>query len=183
MHYNYFRYYDPSAGRYISSDPIGLVGGLNTYSYVGANPLSFIDPLGLYSWPEFIEDATNASAGFGDTITFGLTDRIRDQLGVNGSVNKCSAAYSGGEWAGIGWGLGVGGAGLIRGYRAGSEISIGNNLRIAPFGNRTGHPTGRYPHYHRRVVDSGGQTVPGQGIGRHRPWDSRSTDTSVLDRF
>lgn len=47
-YYNYFRDYDPAAGRYVESDPIGLAGGsYSTYTYAGNNPLSFVDPLGL----------------------------------------------------------------------------------------------------------------------------------------
>jgi RHS repeat-associated protein len=49
LHYNYFRYYDPSTGRYINSDPVGLGGGLNTYAYVGNNPLKYLDFYGLDS--------------------------------------------------------------------------------------------------------------------------------------
>ncbi len=51
LYYNYFRDYDPSTGRYIQSDPIGLRAGVNTYAYVAANPVKYIDPYGLYCGP------------------------------------------------------------------------------------------------------------------------------------
>jgi len=47
LHQNGFRDYDPAIGRYPTSDPIGLGGGVNTYAYVGNSPMLFIDGEGL----------------------------------------------------------------------------------------------------------------------------------------
>ena len=41
------RYYDPSAGRFLSEDPIEFAGGVNFYRYISNNSTNFRDPLGL----------------------------------------------------------------------------------------------------------------------------------------
>jgi RHS repeat-associated protein len=47
LYYNRYRDYDPTTGRYIQADPIGLNGGDNAYLYAMGNPVRWIDPLGL----------------------------------------------------------------------------------------------------------------------------------------
>ena len=46
LHYNFLRYYEPDAGRFVNQDPIGLWGGDNLYAFA-PNAMEWIDPLGL----------------------------------------------------------------------------------------------------------------------------------------
>ena len=80
-----------------------------------------------------------------------------------------------------------GGTALRRLWKKGSEIPFGKDLRIAPFGNRTGNKYGQWPHYHRRDYYQEGKRVGqvrrDQGIDRHRPWEPRDTDKTLWDKF
>ncbi|WP_431046631.1 RHS repeat domain-containing protein [Roseateles sp. L2-2] len=50
LYYNYFRDYDPTLGRYVQSDPVGIYAGINTFVYVNGAPLHFSDASGLDPW-------------------------------------------------------------------------------------------------------------------------------------
>ncbi|TAH43853.1 MAG: hypothetical protein EYC71_09645 [Gammaproteobacteria bacterium] len=54
LHYNYFRDYEPGTGRYIESDPIGLVGGAATFLYANGSPAIFADLKGGIPEPGFL---------------------------------------------------------------------------------------------------------------------------------
>ncbi|UYK78705.1 hypothetical protein NG825_08815 [Xanthomonas sacchari] len=91
FYYYRARYYRSELGHFVSEDPIGLAGGANAYSYVHGSPLMYGDPLGLFDLPSIPQPVVDAVAGFGDSLSFGLTNYIRDQWGINGAVEKSSA--------------------------------------------------------------------------------------------
>jgi RHS repeat-associated protein len=64
LHQNWMRDYDPTLGRYLQPDPIGLDGGPHVYSYTGQDPLNLVDPQGTLPWA--------AAAGLGAAIGFGM---------------------------------------------------------------------------------------------------------------
>lgn len=111
--YNYFRDYDPITGRYVESDPIGLQGGLNTYGYVGGNPLLKVDPRGLIEW-----SGTYKEGGMGSVIHIGGKGMY-----FNLST-KCVNGYKGTAKV-----LAIG-IGASAGKSLGTEVSLGGGTVI-----------------------------------------------------
>ncbi|MCC2334863.1 RHS repeat-associated core domain-containing protein [Cellulomonas wangsupingiae] len=91
------RYYDPTSAQFLTRDPLEATTA-NPYGYTDGNPLQHTDPLGL----DWLQDAGDWSAAFGDTITLGATKWVRGKLGVDDAVNYCSTFYT---WGGVGGGI------------------------------------------------------------------------------
>lgn len=47
LHYNWHRHYDPTTGRYLQPDPLGMPDGPSRWSYALNSPLMKVDPTGL----------------------------------------------------------------------------------------------------------------------------------------
>ena len=84
LHYNTFRYYDSAGGCYTQMDPIGLSGGLNTYTYV-VDPLVWVDPLGL-KCSHFAKNPKQLHAAIKDKWGHCMTKR--DMRELQNTVNR-----------------------------------------------------------------------------------------------
>jgi RHS repeat-associated protein len=146
LYYMRARYYDPQLGRFLSEDPIGVVGGLNLYAYAGNDPVNLWDPSGtsetgpgsmwrcttpdgLAGWtdrpggciPEVVElpdinVSNSASSDQGPPGIAGFDNLFSDPTPTGGPVT-----YVGGRLSGV---LGVGAAVAAGSYETDTESGI-----------------------------------------------------------
>jgi RHS repeat-associated protein len=103
------RYYDPSAGRFLTRDPAGYAGGVNLYAYVQNGPLSYSDPSGLDGWgndladwlddriggaqrylrPDVQDWVGNGAVATGADMARGFADMLRVGSGVGHALYDC----------------------------------------------------------------------------------------------
>jgi len=81
LHYNINRDYDPNSGRYVESDPLGLLAGSSTYAYVHSNPGIYVDSDGRLDTSGPLGQALKR-AGVIDMAGGGPEDLIGDILAV-----------------------------------------------------------------------------------------------------
>jgi RHS repeat-associated protein len=80
LSYNNMRDYDPSMGRYIQADPMGLKAGSNLYSYVRGNPTQLADPTGMSASTlvAAVDDASNALDSGGGNLVASAWQKVNE---------------------------------------------------------------------------------------------------------
>ena len=130
LHQNWMRDYDPTLGRYIQADPVGLVDGASVYGYALQNPGRYTDPTGLII-PQAVSCLVNpwcrsAAAGAAYVIWQWYFDE-------DGCYTIGGAVWDFGIGTGVGWGIGKAAAPIFRPngpFGKGTWMNTGRNWRV-----------------------------------------------------
>ena len=119
LHQNWMRDYDPTLGRYIQADPLGLVDGASVYGYVRQNPGRYIDPRGEFGIP-----GAFAGAALGGAIGYYKTGCLQGAL-----AGAAIGAVAGGFGPPLSSALGGNSvlAGTMTGFGASVASQLANN--------------------------------------------------------
>ncbi len=86
LYYNVFRHYRSAWARYVSSDPIGIAGGMNMFAYVNDRPLQWRDPFGLFCTKDFVAQYLSGLGTPIDLERVGLLKRFVGTRDVQGAM-------------------------------------------------------------------------------------------------
>jgi RHS repeat-associated protein len=157
------REYDARLGRFTSVDPIGFGGGqLNLHAYVMGDPVNVIDPTGL----DWVNDLGQGGMCFGDSVTFGISAKVRNWLGMGGIKDECSDACKAGELGAAALPWPGGKLRLLqnarKGLQGGRKIPWAGHVPYAPKRDlptypKSGRPKPESPYPHTQVGTRKGQ--------------------------
>lgn len=107
LHQNWMRDYDPTIGRYIQADPLGLVDGASVYGYALQNPGRYVDPRGENSKagrgpislipPGYLDDLSKSGQKMGhavDQAISSIIDQIREMCFPEDEARSCTDHYA-----------------------------------------------------------------------------------------
>jgi RHS repeat-associated protein len=120
LHYNHHRYYNPITGRYIKSDPIGLIGDINVFTYSSNRPAVMSDPEGLSA---YLRPLLGASIGaFVNNMNF-RDDWIEGKITDRQFVSILGAGA-------IAGGIAASGKDFLSGLAKGTFSGVANDMAI-----------------------------------------------------
>jgi RHS repeat-associated protein len=155
------RIYDPEIGRWLTPDPAGFVDGPNLYAYVSNNPLTHIDPLGLWSegiynfYQQSRQFANSFTRGFVDDTTMGASSLLMGQHNMSGWSS--TAGYYAGTATSLGVGLLYGGT-WAKGVKYGGK-ALFNGGKLA-YRTMAGERVVKSALDGRRIVKLAQETAP-----------------------